>query len=122
MLFQARSINIFETAAKESFCFTYRRIRKSECKNSGNSFLDAYQRDRQSLFKTRRNPIGLTFCPINYSFSFFADDCRLGVLPSVEPLGVLADAFRPEDLRAPDVVPGSDVAWSSATTAAASAD
>src|SRR5258708_17632840 len=122
MLFQALSINAFETAAKESFCFTYRRIRRSECRSSGNSFLDAYQRDRQSLFKTRRNPIGLTFCPINYSFSFFSDDCPLVVLPSVEALGVLADAFRSEDSRAPDVVPGSEVAWSSATTAAASPD
>src|SRR5260221_14536442 len=109
MLFQARSINTFETAAKESFCFTYRRIRRSECRNSGNSFLDAYQRDRQSLFKTRRNPIGLTFCPINYSFSFFAYNCPLVGLLSVEALGVLADAFRPEDLRAPDVVLRSDV-------------
>src|SRR5260370_17036218 len=98
MLFQARSINTFESVAKESFSFTYRRIRRSKCRNSGNSFGDAYQRDRQSLFKTRRNPIGLTFCPINYSFSsFLADDCRLVVLPSVEPFVVLEVVFPPED-------------------------
>src|SRR5260370_41660387 len=100
MLFQARSINTFESVAKESFSFTYRRIRRSKCRNCGNSFGDAYQRDRQSLFKTRRNPIGLTFCPINYSFSsVLADDCRLVVLPSVEPFGVLEVVFRPDDLR-----------------------
>src|ERR1700730_13742389 len=64
MLFQARSITIFDTAAMESFCFTKRRIFRSAWRHSGNSFVDAYQRDRQSLFSARRNPIGLTFCPI----------------------------------------------------------
>src|SRR5271165_7279628 len=64
ILFQARSITIFATAAIASFCFTNRRILKSACRNSGNSFDDAYQRDRQSLFSASRNPIGLTFCPI----------------------------------------------------------
>src|SRR5258708_4942498 len=109
MLFQARSINTFETAANESFCFTYRRIPRCACTNSGNSFRDANQPDRQSLCKTRRNPIGLTFCPINCSFSsFLADDCRLVVIPSVEPFGVLEVDFRLEDLRG--VALGSDLA------------
>src|SRR5215469_344755 len=64
ILFQARSITIFATAAIASFCFTNWRIFRSACRNSGNSFEDAYQRDRHSLLSASRNPIGLTFCPI----------------------------------------------------------
>src|SRR6266851_6150643 len=70
MLFQARSIMIFETAANCSFFFTYLRISRSLCRNPGSSCGEAYQRERQSRFTPRRNPIGLTFCPINYFFAF----------------------------------------------------
>src|SRR5262249_8625894 len=38
---------------------------RSLCKNDGNSWGEAYQRERQSRFTFNRNPIGLTFCPIN---------------------------------------------------------
>src|SRR4029450_11724145 len=65
MLFHARSITIFETAAYCSFFFTYFRISKSECKNAGSSWGEAYQRERQSRFTPSRKPIGLTFCPIS---------------------------------------------------------
>src|SRR6266446_10841783 len=64
MEFHARSITIFETAANCSFFFTYLRISRSLCKNAGSSCGEAYQRERQSRFTPRRNPIGLTFCPI----------------------------------------------------------
>src|SRR5947208_6489623 len=64
MEFQARSITIFATAANCSFFFTYSRIFRSLCKNEGNSCGDAYQRERQSRFTLRRNPVGFTFCPI----------------------------------------------------------
>src|SRR5438270_11695590 len=64
MEFQARSITIFATAANCSFFFTYSRIFRSLCKNEGNSCGEAYHRERQSRFTFRRNPIGLTFCPI----------------------------------------------------------
>src|SRR6266536_1690844 len=64
MEFHARSITIFATAANCSFFFTYLRISRSLCKNAGSSCGDAYQRERQSRFTPRRNPIGLTFCPI----------------------------------------------------------
>src|SRR5258708_29566370 len=70
MLFQARSIKTFDTAARASFCFTKRRTRKSVWRNSGNSLLDAYQRDRQSLLSASRKPMGLTFCPIKSIFVF----------------------------------------------------
>src|ERR1700730_2559136 len=64
MLFHARSMTIFDTAAIASFPLTKRRIRRSVCRNSGNSLAEAYQRDRHSLLSASRNPIGLTFCPI----------------------------------------------------------
>src|SRR2546421_11848406 len=64
MEFQARSITIFATAANCSFFFTYSRIFRSLCKKEGNSCGDAYQRERQSRFTLRRNPVGFTFCPI----------------------------------------------------------
>src|SRR5260221_4973445 len=70
MLFQARSIKTFDTAARASFCFTKRRTRKSVWRNSGNSLLEAYQRDRQSLLSASRKPMGLTFCPIKSIFVF----------------------------------------------------
>src|SRR5260221_8335246 len=70
MLFHARSIKTFDTAARANFCFTKRRTRKSVWRNSGNSLLEAYQRDRQSLFSASRNPMGLTFCPIKSIFIF----------------------------------------------------
>src|SRR3989442_10594442 len=76
MLFHARSIMIFETAASWSFFLTYVRILRSECRNSGSSFRDAYQRDRQSRFTASRKQIGLTFCPITYSPDWLAACCE----------------------------------------------
>src|SRR5581483_3148523 len=64
MEFHARSITIFATAANCSFFLTYARISRSLCRKSGNSWGEAYQRERQSRFTPSLNPIGLTFCPI----------------------------------------------------------
>src|SRR5207249_1944786 len=87
ILFHARSITIFETAANCSFFFTYLRIARSLCKNAGSSCGDAYQRDRQSRFTPRRNPIGLTFCPINYLFTFFPAFLALGLFSATAVAG-----------------------------------
>src|SRR5262249_16986148 len=79
MEFHARSITIFATAANCSFFFTSSRIFRSLCRNEGNSCGEAYQRERQSRFTFRRNPIGLTFCPISLRRLFlrFSSPLRL---------------------------------------------
>src|SRR4030095_2964654 len=58
-------------AANCSLFFTSSRIFRSWCKSEGNSCGDAYQRERQSRFTFRRNPIGLTFCPISILLLLF---------------------------------------------------
>src|SRR5690625_1035265 len=63
-LLDGRSMTTRPTEAFFNLFFRYSRTRISSISMVLNSFSSAYQRELQLRFTARRNPIGLTFCPI----------------------------------------------------------
>src|SRR5690625_6683875 len=77
---EGRSMTTRPTEAFFNLFFRYSRTRISSISMELYSLWSAYQRELQLRFTARRNPIGLTFCPIVTPLCAYLDHNVAGLL------------------------------------------